>query len=59
MSEGYLANGKTILCRATEADRYKSLEDIDKPEVTVMVNQSDGSLRKLHEKYGLVYAYNP
>ena len=151
MSEGYLANGKTILCRATEADRYKSLEDIDKPEVTVMVNpgglnekfanenlthakivvhqkneeipalvaegvadvmiteiteapyyvqtdtrlaapllnapfnhgeigvlmqkgqddllqmvnnvirqmKSDGSLRKLHEKYGLVYAYNP
>ena len=21
--------------------------------------KSDGSLRKLHEKYGLVYAYNP
>jgi ABC-type amino acid transport substrate-binding protein len=38
MSEGYLANGKTILCRASEADRYKSLADIDKPEVTVMVN---------------------
>ena len=118
MSEGYLANGKTILCRASEADRYKSLADIDKPEVRVMVNpgglnekfanenleapyyvqtdqrlaapllnapfthgeigvlmqkgqedllqivnnvirqmKSDGSLRKLHEKYGLVYAY--
>jgi cyclohexadienyl dehydratase len=38
MSEGYLANGKTILCRATEADRYTSLADIDKPEVRVMVN---------------------
>ena len=38
MSEGYLANGKTILCRASEADRYKSLDDIDKPEVRVMVN---------------------
>ncbi|MBP5772328.1 MAG: transporter substrate-binding domain-containing protein [Bacteroidaceae bacterium] len=38
MSDGYLANGKTILCRASEADRYKSLADIDKPEVTVMVN---------------------
>ncbi len=38
MSEGYLANGKTILCRASEAERYKSLADIDKPEVTVMVN---------------------
>ena len=38
MSDGYLANGKTILCRASEADNYKSLADIDKPEVTVMVN---------------------
>ena len=38
MSEGYLANGKTILCRATESDRYRSLADIDKPEVRVMVN---------------------
>ena len=38
MSEGYLANGKTILCRASEADRYLSLADIDKPEVRVMVN---------------------
>ena len=38
MSEGYLANGKTILCRASEAARYTSLADIDKPEVTVMVN---------------------
>ncbi len=38
MSEGYLANGKTILCRAAEADRYHSLEDLDKPEVRVMVN---------------------
>ena len=38
MSEGYLANGKTILCRATEADRYKSLADINKPGVRVMVN---------------------
>ena len=38
MSEGYLANGKTILCRAADAERYKSLADIDKPEVRVMVN---------------------
>ena len=38
MSEGYLANGKTILCRREDAERFKSLEDIDKPEVTVMVN---------------------
>ena len=45
MSEGYLANGKTILCRASEADRYQSLADIDKPEVRVMVNPGG-----LHEK---------
>ena len=38
MSDGYLGNGKTILYRATEADRYQSLADIDKPEVRVMVN---------------------
>ena len=38
MSEGYLANGKTILCRASEADRFRSLADIDQPEVRVMVN---------------------
>ncbi len=38
MSNGYLANGKTILCRATEAARYQSLADINRPEVRVMVN---------------------
>jgi cyclohexadienyl dehydratase len=38
MSDGYLANGKTILCRSSDADRYQSLADIDKPEVRVMVN---------------------
>lgn len=38
MSEGYLANGKTILCRASDAERFRSLSDIDKPEVRVMVN---------------------
>ena len=38
MSDGYLANGKTILCRSADADTYQSLADIDKPEVRVMVN---------------------
>ena len=38
MSDGYLANGKTILCRASEARRFQSLADIDKAEVRVMVN---------------------
>ena len=48
MSEGYLANGKTFLCRRTDADRFKSLEDNDKPDVRVMVNP-DG----LNEKFAL------
>ena len=38
MSEGYLANGKTILCRAEDAARFRSLGDVDLPEVRVMVN---------------------
>ena len=38
MSEGYLANGKTFLCRASDTSRFRSLDDIDKPEVRVMVN---------------------
>ena len=54
MSEGYLANGKTILCRASEADRYKSLADIDKPEVTVMVNP--GGLNEKFANENLTHA---
>lgn len=38
MSDGYLANGKTILCRKSDSGRYHSLSDIDKSEVRVMVN---------------------
>ena len=38
MSEGYLCNGKTILCRKEDAAKYRSLEDLNKPEVKVMVN---------------------
>ena len=30
--------GKTILCRKADAKRYKSLADINKPEVRVMIN---------------------
>ena len=36
--KGYLANGKTILCRAEDSSLFRSLEDIDKAEVRVMVN---------------------
>lgn len=54
MSEGYLANGKTILCRATDADRFHSLTDIDKPEVRVMVNP--GGLNEKFANENLTHA---
>ena len=54
MSEGYLANGKTILCRASEADRFQSLADIDKPEVRVMVNP--GGLNEKFANQNLTHA---
>ena len=38
MSDGYLVNGKTILCRDEDAYKYTSLEAINQPEVRVMVN---------------------
>ena len=50
MSDGYLTNGKTILCRASEAERYQSLEDIDKPEVRLMVNPGGLNEKFANEK---------
>ena len=38
MSVGYFGNGKTVLCRAEDAERYTSLEAINRPEVRVMEN---------------------
>ena len=38
MSEGYLQNGKTILCRSADSARFTSLAAIDQPGVRVMVN---------------------
>ena len=38
MSEGYLNNGKTVLCRAEDAGKYTSLDAINHPEVRVMEN---------------------
>ena len=38
MSEGYLENGKTVLCRAEDAEKYTSLAAINRPEVRVMEN---------------------
>ena len=54
MSEGYLANGKTILCRASESGQYKSLADLDKPEVKVMVNP--GGLNEKFANENLTHA---
>jgi cyclohexadienyl dehydratase len=38
MTEGYLENGKTVLCRAEDAVKYTSLAVINRPEVRVMEN---------------------
>lgn len=38
MSDGYLGNGKTILVRKEDSGKYKSLEDINRPNVRVMEN---------------------
>ena len=38
MSDGYLDNGKTILCRKEDAYKYTSLDSINKPSVRVMEN---------------------
>lgn len=38
MSEGYLQNGKTVLCRKEDAHKYINIEAINKPEVRVMEN---------------------
>ncbi|MBR0410638.1 MAG: transporter substrate-binding domain-containing protein [Eubacterium sp.] len=38
MSDGYFSNGKTVLCRAEDANKYTSLEAINRPEVRVMEN---------------------
>ena len=54
MSEGYLANGKTILCRAEDSDLFRSLADIDKPEVRVMVNP--GGLNEKFANENLTHA---
>lgn len=54
MSDGYLANGKTILCRAGDAARFQSLADIDRPEVRVMVNP--GGLNERFARERLTHA---
>ena len=38
MSDGYLENGKTILCRKEDSDQYTSLAAVNRPEIRVMEN---------------------
>ena len=38
MSDPYLENGKTILCRAEDVGKYLNLSSINRPGVRVMVN---------------------
>lgn len=54
MSEGYLANGKTILCRIEDTARFRTLADIDRPEVRVMVNP--GGLNEQFARQHLTHA---
>jgi len=54
MSEGYLGNGKTILCRATERGRYRSLADVNREDVRVMVNP--GGLNEKFAREKLTHA---
>ncbi|MBR5023841.1 MAG: transporter substrate-binding domain-containing protein, partial [Victivallales bacterium] len=54
MSVGYLANGKTVLCRAEDAKRYVSLAAIDRPEVRVMENP--GGLNEKFARKNLPHA---
>ena len=54
MSAGYLENGKTVLCRAEDADKYTSLEAIDRPEVRVMENP--GGLNEKFARENLPHA---
>ncbi len=38
MSKGYLNNGKTVLCRIEDKNKYTSIEKINQPNVRVMEN---------------------
>ena len=49
MSDGYLQNGKTILCRKDQAERFSSLADINRPDVKVMVNPGGLNEKFAHE----------
>ena len=50
MSRGYLTFGKTILVRSVDADKYRTLEDLNRPEVRVMVNPGGTNEKFAKEK---------
>ena len=50
MSEGYLRNGKTILCRREDGKKFVSLDAVNRPEVRVMENPGG-----LNEKFARKY----
>ena len=50
MSDAYLANGKTVLMRAEDVDKYTSLDDINQPGVRVMENPG-GTNEKLAREW--------
>ena len=54
VSEGYLANGKTLLCRREDQGRFRSLADLDRPGVRVMVNP--GGLNEKFARARLAHA---
>ena len=49
MSEGYLGNGKTVLCRREDEEKYVSLDAINRPEVRVMENPGGLNEKFAHE----------
>lgn len=53
MSSGYFGNGKTVLCRAEDREKYTSLEAINRPEVRVMENPGG-----LNEKFAREHLAN-
>lgn len=55
MSKGYLNNGKTLLCRSVDANKYKDLESINKPEIRVIENP--GGLNEKFVRENLPNAY--
>ena len=56
MSDGYGVGyfGKTILCRKKDAKKFKTLADIDKPSVRVMINP--GGTNEIFAKKNLKHA---